>query len=268
MDRYQRGMLLLVIVLTGCNDRGGNPVEATSTTTAADVPEDPLAKYEQPFAKAATDEVGVNQLPPVDQTVAGKSTAKLREEVERLWPTIKLLGPDEKPLPWTVKLETEAGTIEIALRPDLAPNHVRNFIALTKAGYYDGLHFDRIVNQKSEAADGTKSEIRLVQFGCPAGTGDAGSGHIGYRLKSEFSGEKHVAGTVGFTRDEDPNSSGTKLHILLGPAPVLDGSYTIVGKVVQGMSAVDKIASGKLLSDQRELPEKPIVIRKATAEYK
>src|SRR5262249_58279555 len=112
-----------------------------------------------------------------------------------------------------VTLDTDAGMIELDLRSDLAPNHVRNLIALVKVGYYDGLRFDRIVHQQAETPEGNRSEIRLVSFGCPAGTGDPGIGHIRYRLQSEFSDEKHVAGTVGFARDNDPSSAGTRLYI-------------------------------------------------------
>ncbi len=272
MDGYRGTMLLLALALAGCTNRPSMPAVATATTLTVDSPETPADKFDQPFTAATTDEVGPDQLPPVAQTVAGQSTARLRDDVERLWPTIKLIGLDQKPLAWVVSLETDAGNIKIALRPELAPNHVRNFIALVKAGYYDGLHFDRIVQQTAETRDGAKSEIHLVRFGCPAATGDPGIGHIGYRLRSEFSKEKHEAGTVGFTRDAEPNSAGTRLYITLAPAPALDGNYTIVGKVSKGLDVVQKIAAGKLLpadvDPSRELPERPTVIQKASAEYK
>jgi peptidylprolyl isomerase len=272
MDRYRSALLLVAIALAGCTDRPGTPVAATSTTAMAEVTESPADKYDQPFEKAVTFDVGPDQEPPVERTVAGKSAAKMRDEVERIWPTIKLVDSDQKPLPWVVTLETEQGTIEIALRPDIAPNHARNLVALVKSGYYDGLRFDRIVHQETESPDGARSEIRLVSFGCPAGTGDRGRGHVGYWLKSEFSDEKHMAGTVGFERDQDPSSAGTRLYITLGPAPIRDGNYTIVGKVTKGLDVVEKIAAGKLLPQAddpaRELPERPTVIRKATAEYK
>jgi len=229
----------------------------------------PVAKFDQPFLRAVSEEVGPDQRPPVEQTIAGKSTAKLRDDVERIWPTITLVGEGEKPLPWVVVLETDAGSIEIALRPELAPNHVRNLIALVKVGYFDGLRFDRLVHQQAESKEGIKSEVRLIRFGCPAGTGDPGVGHIGYRLRSEFSEEKHAAGTVGFTRDADQSSAGVRLYIALAPAAVLDGNYTIVGKVSKGFDTVEKIAAGKLLPQEadstRELPERPTVIHKATA---
>jgi cyclophilin family peptidyl-prolyl cis-trans isomerase len=268
-DRHRAYCLFagFLVSLTGCTDR---PVETTapSPTTTTDTALPSTNKYDQPFNQAVTDEVGPDQQLPPDQTIAGKSTARLRESVERAWPTIRL-AESGKPLPWIVTLHTDLGAIEIALRPGLAPNHARNFLALVQIGYYDGLRFDRIVHQEAEAPDGTRSEIHLVRFGCPAGTGDPGVGHLGYRLRSEFSDAKHEVGTVGFTRDADPSSAGVRLYITLAPAPVLDGSYTMVGRVSKGMDVVEKIAAGKLLpaddDPTRELPEKPIAISKATA---
>jgi cyclophilin family peptidyl-prolyl cis-trans isomerase len=259
---------ILALVSVSCTDRASTPNPVETATTLLKDAADPAVRYDEPFSKAVTDEIGPDQLPPPDRTIAGRATAALREEVERLWPTIRLTDSAGKLLAVKVLLETDAGPIEIALRPDLAPNHVRNFIALVRAGYYDGLRFDRIVQQQAEAPDGTRSEIRLVRFGCPVGTGDPGIGHIGYRLRSEFSDVKHEAGTVGFTRDADPSSAGTRLYITLGPTPVLDGNYTVIGKVTSGLDVVEKIAAGKLLPPDvdptRELPERPVAIKSAT----
>jgi cyclophilin family peptidyl-prolyl cis-trans isomerase len=258
--------LLAVAGIAGCSDRPTEP--APPADPPAEVTPDPAEKYDQPFIKAVTDEVGPDQLPPPDRTVAGRSTAELREAVEKVWPTIQI-AEGGKPVPWVVTLDTEAGPIEIALRADLAPNHVRNFLALVQVGYYDGLRFDRLVHQDAESPDGTRSEIRLVRFGCPAGTGDPGVGHIGYRLRSEFPDAPHEAGTVGFTRDADPSSAGVRLYITLAPAPVLDGNYAVVGRVSKGLDVVEKIAAGKLLPPDldpaREMPERLVTIRRATA---
>lgn len=270
MEGRVLGLGLIAIAVIGCDSKS-TPTDKAPAANSAILQPAPK-NFDEPFATAAIDEVGPDQQPPVERTIAGKSTAQIRESVESLWPTIKLVDRDQKPLPWIANLDTDAGSIEIALRPDLAPNHVRNFIALIKSGYYDGLRFDRLVHQEAETPDGVKSEIRMVRFGCPAGTGNPGIGHIGYRLRSEFSEEKHEPGTVGFTRDADPSSAGVRLYITLAPAPILDGNYTIVGKVSKGMDIVEKIASGRLLSEEkdpaREVPEQPIVIRKATAELK
>jgi cyclophilin family peptidyl-prolyl cis-trans isomerase len=259
----------LIFVAAGCSNQSPQP-RADPSAPAPDIVEPPADKYDQPFTKAVTEDVGPDQLLPPDRTIAGKSTAVLREEIERVWPTIKIVDAAGKALPWVAIFETDDGAIEIVLRPHLAPNHCRNLLALVKVGYYDGLRFDRIVQQEAEAPDGTRSAVHLVRFGCPAGTGDPGIGHLGYRLRSEFSDTKHEIGTVGFTRDvNDPSSGGVRLYVALAPAPVLDGNFTIVGKVTKGLDVVERIAAGKLLPPDadptRELPEKPVTIRKATA---
>jgi cyclophilin family peptidyl-prolyl cis-trans isomerase len=261
--------LALMFVAVACSKPSSQP-HADPSAPAANIAEPEVDKYDQPFVKAVTEDVGPDQLLPPDRTIAGKSTAVLREAVERVWPTIKIADAAGKPQPWVAIFETDEGAIEIALRPDLAPNHCRNLLALVKVGYYDGLRFDRIVQQEAEAPDGSRSEVHLVRFGCPAGTGDPGIGHLGYRLRSEFSDTKHEIGTVGFTRDvNDPSSGGVRLYVTLAPAPALDGNFTIVGKVTKGMDVIVRIAAGKLLppdvDPSSELPQKPVTIRKATA---
>jgi cyclophilin family peptidyl-prolyl cis-trans isomerase len=262
-------LLVLAAALAGCSGRTPDLPTAEAGPPSADVAPAPENKYDQPFDNAVADEIGPDQLPPVERTIGGKSTAAVREAVERVWPTIRLTDADGRPLPWSVTLDTDEGPIEIALRPDLAPNHVRNFLALVNVGYYEGLRFDRLVNQEAEAPDGRRSAVRLVRFGCPAGTGDPGIGHVGYRLRAEFTDEKHEAGTVGFTREDDPSSAGVRLYIALAPAPALDGNFTVIGKVSKGLDAAERIAAGKLLPPDldptRELPEHPVTIRKATA---
>jgi cyclophilin family peptidyl-prolyl cis-trans isomerase len=269
MTLRRHAFLLAVAALAGCSSRTAGPAPAEPEPPAADVAPAPENKYDQPFDKAVTDELGEDQLPPVERTIGGKSSAAVREAVARAWPTISLTDAGGRPTAWTVTLDTAAGEIEIALRPDLAPNHVRNFLALTKVGYYDGLRFDRLVHQEAVSPDAQRSIIRLVRFGCPAGTGDPGIGHVGYRLRSEFTEEKHEAGTVGFTREADPSSAGVRLYITLAPAPAMDGNFTIIGKVSKGLDVVERIAAGKLLppelNETRELPERPVTIRKATA---
>src|SRR5262245_52998257 len=117
--------LLAAILAGGCG--GPNPEPSKATPDAA-----PAVDYDQPFDKAATDQIGEDQRLPPDRTIAGKPTAALRESVEQAWPTIRLTDATRKPVPWVVTLDTDTGPIEITLRPDLAPNHCRNFLALVK----------------------------------------------------------------------------------------------------------------------------------------
>jgi peptidylprolyl isomerase len=129
----------------------------------------------------------------------------------------------------TLYLDVPAGRVVIAMRPDLAPEHVAQIKALARRGFYDGVPFHRVI-------DGF-----MAQTGDPTGTGTGGSGH---KLKAEFSGEKHVRGTVSMARASDPNSADSQFFIMFGPAPSLDGQYTIWGEVTSGMEYIDQIKKG------------------------
>src|SRR5204862_6867632 len=99
--------------------------------------------------------------------------------------------------------------IDIALDPDLAPNHVRNFIALAKVGYYDGLVFDRITEGPLEGEQ--KIHFEAIEAGCPLGKGDLLENSIGYWLNPEFDPQAHhEEGTVGFCHSEERDTAACK----------------------------------------------------------
>src|SRR5579885_3557811 len=129
----------------------------------------------------------------------------------------------------TIYLDVPAGRVVIALRPDLAPRHVDRIKELTRAGFYDGLAFHRVIAGF------------MAQTGDPRGDGTGGSGR---RLKAEFSQEKHLRGTVSMARASDPDSADSQFFIMFAPAPSLDGKYTIWGAVTSGMEHVDRIKKG------------------------
>jgi peptidylprolyl isomerase len=264
--------LLLGVNLAGCE---GNHPELDMTKKAADVsltteahenpiPADP--RMEQSFAEATRAEPPVDGQRPPDLTLTGKSVGKLYTEVVRLWDTIRFTSKDGKPICYTAVLDTELGPIEIALRPDLAPNQVRNFVALARAGYYDGLVFERTVHAKSE--EQPEVEVAVLEGGCPLGTGDLGVGSIGYWLKPEFSKEAHVEGTVSACHGEEPDTAACRFYITLNKAPFLDGNFTVFGKVSQGLDVARKIFWLPVRNDpeypEGDRPEKPVVIRKVT----
>src|SRR5579862_3397363 len=144
---------------------------------------DPL---HQPFAKAVRqgDDPPAECHRPPDATITGKSVYKLYQEVMRQWETIRFVSPEGKTIAYSATIETTMGVIDLDLRSDLAPNHVRNFVALSRAGYYDGLCFDRIYHD--EAVDDPKQRFDEIEAGCPLGTGEQGYGSIGYWLNPEF----------------------------------------------------------------------------------
>ena len=134
----------------------------------------------------------------------------------------------------TLVLEPTKGPVEIALRPDLAPNHVARIKELTRQGFYDGIVFHRVI-------DGF-----MAQTGDPTGTGSGGSGK---KLKAEFSREPHVRGTVSMARAQSPDSGDSQFFICFADSPWLNGQYTVWGKVTEGMENVDKIKRGEPVKD-------------------
>ena len=135
----------------------------------------------------------------------------------------------------TLVLETTKGRVVIALRPDLAPNHVERIKTLARRGFYDGVAFHRVI------------EGFMAQTGCPHGTGTGGSDLPD--LKAEFNAEPHVRGTVSMARTNQPNSANSQFFICFDDARFLDKQYTVWGKVVEGMENVDKIKRGEPVRD-------------------
>ena len=144
----------------------------------------------------------------------------------------------------TLVLETAHGTTVIALRPDLAPNHVARIKELARDGFYDGTPFHRVI-------DGF-----MAQGGDPTGTGMGGSGQ---HLDAEFNSGKHVRGTCSMARAANPNSADSQFFICFDDASFLDGQYTVWGEVVEGMENIDKIKRGEPVPD----PDKIVSLKVA-----
>jgi cyclophilin family peptidyl-prolyl cis-trans isomerase len=232
------------------------------------------AKHE-PFDKATRggDDPPANSNPPPDVTVSGKPVYKIYKEVLSQWDSIRFVTPDGKPIHYSATVETDFGNIEIALRADLAPNHVRNFVALARAGYYDGLFVDRICHEENEVEPGKVQVFDSIEAGCPLGNGEPGNGSIGYWLKPELPTAEakvtHETGTVGACRGMEPDSAACRFYITLCEAPFLDGNFTVFGKVTQGLDAARIISKQPTREHEEDVagslrPDKPIVIKKVT----
>jgi peptidylprolyl isomerase len=141
----------------------------------------------------------------------------------------------------TLELST-GGTVVIQMRPDLAPNHVERVQTLVRQGFYNGLIFHRVIPGF------------MAQGGDPTGKGDGGSKLPD--LKAEFSDIPFLRGTVAAARTDNPDSANSQFFIMFAPNPALNGAYTIWGRVISGMDAVDQIAPG-------EPPAEPTRIVKA-----
>ena len=265
--------IMLAAMLIGCgqqkpaqDDAATSADDASRPETASSIALDP--HLHQPFAEATISEPPEDWHRPPDTTLTGKSVGKLYVEVKNHWEQIRFVSPAGKPLAYWATLDTEMGEIEIALRPELAPNHVRSFIALAQAGYFDGLVFERTVHE-----NGPDGKLELIEGGCPVGTGEMGYGSIGYWLKPELHPEvPHDEGTVGASHGEGKDTAACKFYITFSRCPFMDGEYTVFGKVTQGMGIARKILSLPVRDDSEfpdgDRPIKPVVIRKVTIHTK
>ncbi|HVG19160.1 MAG TPA: peptidylprolyl isomerase [Blastocatellia bacterium] len=131
-----------------------------------------------------------------------------------------------------VLIRTSLGDITVQMEPDLALEHVRNFLKLVESGWYDHTAFHRVVPGF------------VIQGGVGA-TRAGGATHAAdkwvRKLKGEFTPAKHIRGVLSMARGEDPNSATTSFFIVLGPASHLDNKYTIFGKVVDGFEVLEQI---------------------------
>ena len=125
------------------------------------------------------------------------------------------------------------GTITAALDETIAPESVKNFVALAKDGFYDGLTFHRII-------DGF-----MIQGGDPLGNGTGGSDKT---IKGEFNDNgvenpiTHVRGAISMARSQLPDSASSQFFIVQSDSTFLDGQYAGFGYVTDGMDVVDKIS--------------------------
>nr|WP_092886261.1 peptidylprolyl isomerase [Roseicitreum antarcticum] len=131
------------------------------------------------------------------------------------------------------------GTVRVDLRPDVAPQHVEQIVTLAEQGAYDGVVFHRVI-------DGFMAQTGDVQFGksggdtSRAGTGGSDLGDI----PAEFSDLSFQRGVVGMARSQSPDSANSQFFIMFDDTPHLNGAYTVVGQVVDGIEVVDAIKRG------------------------
>ena len=132
------------------------------------------------------------------------------------------------------------GTVTIDLFEDVAPQHVERLTTLAGQGAYDGVVFHRVI-------DGFMAQTGDVQFGRGEVTPQSGMGGSDLpNVPAEFSDElSFERGVVGMARSQDPDSANSQFFIMFEPGLFLDGQYTIVGEVTDGMDVVDAITRGE-----------------------
>ena len=164
----------------------------------------------------------------------------------------------------TATLETSMGSIEVELFVDQMPITAGNFIKLAKEGFYDGLHFHRVINNF------------MIQFGCPhsrdpnsprAGTGSSPHGNIQdeHPANAKISNEP---GTLSMANTGRPNSGGCQFFINTVHNSYLDwfspgnSKHPVFGRVVGGMEVVNAIGTAR--TGRGDRPVTPIQMVKVT----
>jgi len=162
---------------------------------------------------------------------------------------IRVADAAERP---TATFDTSMGLFKVELLTDVAPITAKNFIELSKKGFYDGVIFHRVI-------DGF-----MIQGGDPTGTGRGGPG---YTIPDEYGpGLKHDKPGVLSMANAGPNTGGSQFFITLVPTPWLNGKHAIFGTVVEGMDVVRAIGSTKTGSADK--PVVDVTIKSVTIEEK
>jgi cyclophilin family peptidyl-prolyl cis-trans isomerase len=150
------------------------------------------------------------------------------------------------------EIHTTKGQINIRFFPDVAPNHVKNFIDLAQQGFYDGTKFHRVIPGF------------MIQGGDPNtknGSPDTwGTGGSPNRLKAEFNSKPHRRGIVSMARSQHPDSASSQFFIVVKDSNFLDNQYTVFGEVLKGMDVADQIVSAPKGAQDR--PNDPVAITK------
>ncbi|KAK2987395.1 hypothetical protein RJ640_020592, partial [Escallonia rubra] len=142
-----------------------------------------------------------------------------------MWPSTDG-GPPE------VTLETSMGSFTVEMYYKHAPKTCKNFIELSRRGYYDSVKFHRIIKDF------------IVQGGDPTGTGRGGDSIYGPKFEDEINPKlKHTGAGILSMANAGPNTNGSQFFITLAPAPSLDGKHTIFGRICRGMEIIKRLGT-------------------------
>lgn len=163
--------------------------------------------------------------------------------------------------------DTTAGSFKAEIFKEQMPRTAQNFIDLANSGFYNGLHFHRVINNF------------MIQFGCPhskdpkspkAGTGGPPHGTI----KDEFLDTAKITnepGTLAMANTGAPNSGGSQFFINTVHNRYLDwfdkstqSKHPVFGKIVDGMDIIRNIE--RTQTDPRDRPFTPIKVNSVTVE--
>jgi len=181
---------------------------------------------------------------PADANQLAKERVEIKKAYIRPIPPIPFAEATKEEMKRChVLLDTSLGKIEVELYPEVAPEHVRNFLKLCKAGLYDGTSWHRIV--PGFVIQGGDLSTRVPPLPPER------LGKFVKNLQAELSELKHEKGTVSMARGEALDSASTSFFICLAAQPSLDAKYTIFGKVISGEDVIDKVAAVPLVEQEK-----------------
>eukprot|EP00250_Pteridium_aquilinum_P017765 c23775_g1_i1 orf=102-596(+) len=150
-----------------------------------------------------------------------------------------------------VTVETSMGPVTFELYIKHAPKTCRNFLELSRRGYYNDVSFHRIIKDF------------MIQGGDPTGTGRGGASIYGSKFEDEITRDlKHTGAGILSMANSGPNTNGSQFFITLAPTPWLDGKHTIFGRVSSGMEVVKRL--GNVQTDRSDRPVHDVKILRTT----
>ena len=179
---------------------------------------------------------------PLETTTTSTIGEQMSDKIYDAQPTMQI----DESKSYTAIIKTNLGDMTVEFFTDDAPITVNNFISLSKDGYYDNVIFHRVISGF------------MIQGGDPSGTGHGDYGKFpGYEFEDELSNQRPYEKGILAMANRGPNTNGSQFFIMHVDYP-LPYSYTIFGKVVDGIDVIDKIASVE--TDSADKPTTDVVI--------
>jgi cyclophilin family peptidyl-prolyl cis-trans isomerase len=246
----------LFLVVAGCGAQAGSTPGAAEDATPAETASTQTAPSETMSADdAKTDKTADDGAPDPKYKIVNEADPRMPPELISALDKVKVAPPPKSmavPKTARVKLETSQGPITVELNGQAAPLHVKNFLYLSKIGFYDATVFHRY------------EPGFVIQGGDPLSKNPAlkeyfGTGGPGYQVPRERNSLKHDAMVIAAARSQDPDSAGSQFYFTLKSAPFLDegDGYTVFGKVVDGAENVLKLRAGDKLKKVEIESKKP-----------
>lgn len=149
-----------------------------------------------------------------------------------------------------MQIDTSMGSFTVELYYKHAPRTVKNFLELSKRGYYDGTKYHRIIRDF------------VIQGGDPTGTGRGGESIYGGKFEDEIHPElRHTGAGILSMANSGKDTNGSQFFVTLAPTPFLDGKHTVFGRVCSGMPVVKRL--GNVQTDATDRPTTDVKILRA-----